>query len=196
VQAAAVTVREDQPGQQRLVAYLVLKGGERRPGFIEQIRALLRERLPDYMIPAVYMDLDALPLTPNGKTNYRALPTPDAAAHAVETYLAPRNALEEVLAGLWKDTLGVDRVGVTDNFFTLGGHSLIAAQILAWLRQAFKVNITLRSLFAATTVEQLALVLTELETNPDRLNKTADAILKIKAMSPEEKARRLKARGS
>jgi hypothetical protein len=83
---------------------------------------------------------------------------------------------------------------VTDNFFTLGGHSLIAVQILAWLRQAFKVNITLRSLFAATTVEELARVLAELEPNPGRLHKTAEAILKIKAMSPEEKSRRLKAR--
>jgi len=194
IDAAAVMVREDQPGQQRLVAYLVLKGPQRHPEFIKQIRVMLRERLPDYMIPAVYIDLAALPLTPNGKTHYRALPAPDAAALAVETYLPPRNALEEVLAGLWKDTLGVEQVGVTDNFFTLGGHSLIAAQILAWLRQAFKVNITLRSLFAATTVEELARVLTELEANPERLHKTAEAILKIKAMSPEEKARRLKAR--
>jgi amino acid adenylation domain-containing protein/non-ribosomal peptide synthase protein (TIGR01720 family) len=194
VREAAALVREDLPGQQRLVAYLVLADGTRRPGFVEQLRALLRERLPDYMVPAVYVDLDALPLTPNGKTNYRALPPPDASAHAAEDYVAPRNALEEVLAGLWKDLLGVERVGVTDNFFTLGGHSLVAAQILAWIRQAFKVNITLRSLFAATTVEQLAQVLTGLEPQSDRLRKTAEALLKIKAMSPEEKARRLKAR--
>jgi len=196
VREAAVRVREDQPGQQRLVAYLVLANGARRAGFIEQIRALLRERLPDYMVPAAYVDLDALPLTPNGKTDYRALPAPDASAHAHDAYVAPRNALEEVLVGLWKDTLGVDRVGVTDNFFTLGGHSLVAAQILAWLRQAFKVNITLRSLFAATTVERLADVLTGLEPQPERLRKTAEALLKIKAMSPEERARRLKNRQS
>jgi amino acid adenylation domain-containing protein/non-ribosomal peptide synthase protein (TIGR01720 family) len=196
VREAVVAVRDDRQGQQRLVAYLVLETPERRPNLASELSSALRVRLPEYMVPGIYVDLAALPLTPNAKIDRKALPAPDLVAEAGRDseFVAPRDALEEVLADLWRQTLVIDRVGVRDNFFALGGHSLHAAQIVASLRQAFQVKIPLRSLFEATSVEQLAVVLRKLDDQPDRLQRTAAALLKIKAMSPEERARRLEQR--
>jgi len=192
VRDAAVAVIDGQ----RLAAYLVMASAERRPGFIVELTASLRDRLPDYMVPGIYVDLDALPLTPNGKVDRKALPRPDiAAAVAQETeFIAPRNALEDVLADMWKQILGVERVGVRDDFFALGGHSLHAAQIITWLRQAFRVMVPLRSVFEATTVERLAVALLALDPEPGRMQQTAAALLRIRSMSPEERARRREAR--
>ncbi|HEX8618498.1 MAG TPA: non-ribosomal peptide synthetase, partial [Thermoanaerobaculia bacterium] len=175
VRDAAVVLRDG-----RLVAYVVRGAGA-------DLAALLREKLPDYMVPGLYVDLASLPLTPNGKLDRAALPRPDFVAEE-SAFVAPRNAIEEVLCEVWKETLGIERVGVRDSFFALGGHSLHAAQIVAWLRRAFQMKIPLRILFEATTVERLALVLAEQQTV--RVQQTANALLKIRRMSPEEKARR------
>ncbi|MFL6202324.1 MAG: amino acid adenylation domain-containing protein, partial [Thermoanaerobaculia bacterium] len=145
VREAVTAVRE-----RRLVAYLVA-GEDVSEG---ALRALLREALPDYMVPSAFVRLSAIPLTPNGKVDHRALPLPEGEPE--ESFLAPRTPAEELLAGLWSELLGIRRVGARDDFFALGGHSLLATQLHSRLRQAFGVSLPLRALFEAPTVAELA----------------------------------------
>jgi acyl carrier protein len=166
VRAAAVLAREDAPGDRRLVAYVVPGGGgeEVSP---QGLRAHLRARLPEYMVPSAVVLLDALPLTASGKVDRNALPAPGGAgAGSAGGYVAPRGPVEEAVAGVWAEVLGVERVGAHDNFFELGGHSLLATQVLSRLREAFPVNIPLRRLFEAPTVANLALAITESQAEP------------------------------
>ncbi len=151
VSRIAVVMREEAPGDRRLVAYLV---GEAE---LDSLRALARERLPDYMIPSAFVRLDALPLTPNGKLDRLALPAPDAAGSASREYLAPSTEIEERLAAIWAEALGIERVGVRDDFFELGGHSLLATQVIARIRRAYDVQLPLHSLFVAPCIADLAL---------------------------------------
>ncbi|HYH79360.1 MAG TPA: amino acid adenylation domain-containing protein, partial [Longimicrobium sp.] len=150
VREAVVLARDDRAGEKRLVAYVV---ADAWPG-AEALRAHLSARLPDYMVPGALIALDALPLTPSGKVDRRALPEPDLAAEGA--YVAPRTAAEEVLAEIWGEVLGVERVGVADGFFELGGHSLIATRVVSRTRQAFGVELPLRAVFEAQTVRALA----------------------------------------
>ncbi len=149
VRQAAVLVREDRCGDRRLVAYVV---GDTE---VAELRRSLRDRLPDYMVPAAFVTLAAFPLTVNGKVDRKALPAPKQPG-GEETYLAPRTPTEEVLAGLWADLLGLERVGVADHFFDLGGHSLLATQVSSRLRQAFSVEMPLHDLFEAPVLADLA----------------------------------------
>ncbi|MBV9773259.1 MAG: AMP-binding protein, partial [Gemmatimonadetes bacterium] len=149
VREAVVAVREDAPGEKRLVAYVA---GEASSA--AELRAHLSARLPDYMVPSAFVLLDSLPLTPNGKVDRRALPAPEQGSDT--EYVAPRTATEEVLAGIWAEVLGVERVGVEENFFELGGHSLLATQVVSRARQAFGVEVPLRALFEAPTVAELS----------------------------------------
>ncbi|MFG2592083.1 amino acid adenylation domain-containing protein [Streptomyces sp. NPDC048438] len=154
VRAACVLVREDIPGDRRLVAYVV-----RTPGAGPDDAALARRvgrALPAYMVPSVFVLLDALPLNANGKVDRRALPAPRAAAI---TGRAPRTAYEEVLAGLFADVLGVDAVGIDDNFFSLGGHSLLATRLTGRVRAALGAELDMRTLFDHPTVAALAAAL-------------------------------------
>ncbi len=146
VREAVVVVREDP---RRLVAYMV---GE---ADMDALRRSLRERLPDYMVPADFVTLVTLPLTPNGKVDRKALPAPERQV-AEESALAPRTPVEEILAGIWAELLGRERVGATDHFFDLGGHSLLATQVMSRLRSAFDVDMPLRDLFEAPTLADLA----------------------------------------
>ncbi len=155
LQDAVAVVREDVPGERRLVAYLVAAEGGTVPAAAE-LRAALKERLPDYMVPSAFVPLDALPLTPNGKTDRRALPAPDAAGGAADTFAAPRNPAEERLAAAFAEVLGVERVGVHDDFFVLGGHSLLAMRVVTRLREALGIEVPVRALFEAPTVAELA----------------------------------------
>jgi amino acid adenylation domain-containing protein len=149
VREARVVVREDTPGEPRLVAYVV--GDADGDG----LRAHLRRVLPEYMVPAAFVGLDALPLTPNGKLDAAALPAPELAPDD-DAYAAPRTPAEEVLAGIWAQVLGVERVGARDSFFELGGHSLLATRLVSRIREAFGVELPLRALFEEPTVEQTA----------------------------------------
>ncbi|MFC4590847.1 non-ribosomal peptide synthetase [Sphaerisporangium corydalis] len=156
VGAAAVTVREDTPGVQRLVAYLVPVPGAAPPGAAE-LKAHAARTLPSYMIPAAFVPLSALPLTPNGKTDHKALPATGTAHDTART--PPRTPAERLLAGIWQDVLGVTDPGAHDNFFDLGGHSLLAFKVVSRLRRELAVEVPLRALFQAPTIAALAALL-------------------------------------
>ena len=154
VQEAVVVVREDQPGNRRLVAYLVPNAV---PFEVSDLRRFLHDKLPEYMLPSAFVVLDALPLTPNGKVDRRALPAPEQTRSSLaDTYTAPRTPLEGILAGTWAEVLGLKQVGIHDNFFELGGHSLLATQIISRVRSAFQVELPLRTVFESPTIAGMA----------------------------------------
>ncbi|HYG64205.1 MAG TPA: amino acid adenylation domain-containing protein, partial [Thermoanaerobaculia bacterium] len=150
VRDAAVLVREDRLGDRRLVAYVVTEAAE------GDLREFLRQRLPEYMVPSAFVPLAALPLTPHGKLDRRALPAPEPEVARTSEGTAPRSPVEEVLAGIFRDVLARDRVGIHDGFFDLGGHSLLATRVISRVRDAFGVELPLRRLFESPTVAGLA----------------------------------------
>lgn len=185
IQEAVVVVREDLEGDKRLVAYLVAKDGVNVVS--EGLRGYLKSRLPEYMIPSAFVLLDELPLTPNGKVDRKALPAPNSTRQLEdETYVAPRNAVEEALASIWAQLLGVERVGIFDNFFDLGGHSLLATRLLSSLRKIFRLELTLREVFEATTIAKLAEILAAQAQTPGQVEKIARVWMRIKNISPDE----------
>ncbi len=155
VRESVVIVREDRTGDPRLVAYVVPR---RVPGpSSPELRRHLKQTLPDYMVPALFVGLPTLPLTDNGKVDRRALPAPGGARPDLEgAFVAPRNEVEDKVAAIWAGVLGLDEVGVNDNFFDLGGHSLLATRAISRIRDAFGVALPLRPLFENPTVAGLA----------------------------------------
>ena len=155
VREAVVLAQEDAAGEKRLVSYVV---ADREPlPTTTDLRNFLKEKLPEYMVPAVFVLLDALPLMPNGKVDRRALPAPDRSRPDLDkAFVAPRTPTEELLAEIWAQLLDIERVGIHDNFFDLGGHSLLATQLVSRMREAFQVEIPLRRLFEVPTVAGLA----------------------------------------
>jgi amino acid adenylation domain-containing protein len=155
VREAVVMVYEDDFGEKQLVGYVVLAEHATRADSRE-FGVLLRERLPDYMVPSAFVVLEALPLLPNGKLDRKALPVPEKRLE-IAGYVPPRTPIEEVLASIWCEVLRVDRVGIHDNFFELGGHSLLAMQVMARIRDSFALELPLRALFEEdATVHSLA----------------------------------------
>jgi amino acid adenylation domain-containing protein len=143
---AIVVLREDAPGEQRLVAYFV--PNVESAASVGELRDYLKETLPLPMIPANFVELEALPLTAHGKVNRRLLPAPEAsAASASDAFIAPRTPTEEVLAGIWSQVLGVSLVSASDSFFDLGGHSLLATQLISSVRQTFRIELPIRAIF-------------------------------------------------
>jgi amino acid adenylation domain-containing protein/non-ribosomal peptide synthase protein (TIGR01720 family) len=170
VRESVIVAREDIPGAKRLVAYIVPNDERRtindenhsssliahRSSFQAELRAFLKQHLPDYMLPAVFVLLDTLPLTPNGKIDRRALPAPDHERPELATgFVAPQTLVEQTLANLWMEVLGVDRVGVHDNFFELGGDSILSIQIIAKANAA-GLRISPKQLFEYQTIAALA----------------------------------------
>jgi amino acid adenylation domain-containing protein len=149
VRQARMMVREDVPGDKRIVAYLV---GEVDAG---ALRAHLRQRLPEYMVPQAFVAMERLPLTPNGKLDRAALPAPEAPAEDAR-YVAPRTPVEEVLAEVWAEVLGRARVGIRESFFELGGHSLLATRAVSRIRKVLGIELPLRALFEAPAIADLA----------------------------------------
>jgi amino acid adenylation domain-containing protein len=157
VSDAVVVAREDTPGSPQLVAYYVATGGEALHA--GQLRAHLAERLPEYMVPAAYVRLEALPLTANGKLDRKALPAADRDAFATRDFEPPQGETETLLAAIWADVLKVERVGREDNFFALGGHSLLATRVITRVRQRLGVELALRGLFETATLAGLGRLL-------------------------------------
>jgi acyl carrier protein len=160
VEQAAVVVREEEGRGKRLVAYVVMgkeKGGEEE---MRQVRERLKQRLPEYMIPVTWVKLEALPVTANGKIDRRALPVPPEDAGSTG-YVAPRTPVETVLCAIWEEVLGVSPVGVNDNFFDLGGHSIALTRIVSRVAERFDVDIPLAELFDMPTIAELAKLLQE-----------------------------------
>lgn len=153
VNEAVVIVREDAPGEQRLVAYATLRN--RAEVRIEQLRDHLRAVLPEYMIPNAFIVLESFPLTPNSKLDRRALPPPQSSAYVRREYEQPRSEMEQLLADIWQALLHVERVGRQDNFFELGGHSLLIVQMMERLRQV-GLSVDMRRAFSSRTLADLA----------------------------------------
>ncbi|MDQ1592734.1 MAG: hypothetical protein QOG71_3361 [Pyrinomonadaceae bacterium] len=181
VEEAVLVAREDAAGEVRLVAYLVtnasLATGE--------LRQFLKQKLPDYMIPSAFVMLDAMPLTPNGKINRRALPAPSmqgTGATGAADYVAPQTELERTIAGIWQDALQVERLSTQDNFFDLGGHSLLMAQVHARLREVLQTEVPVIELFKYPTVSSLAKYFNGRQQQQPALQQTDDRVKKRKEM--------------
>ncbi len=154
VDEAIVLVREDKPGDKRLVAYYTTQNNQTPPP--ESLRSFLQKELPAYMIPTAFIHLDAFPLTLNGKIDTKALPKPDFSnVTNASDFIAPRNEDEKKMAEIWKELLDIEEVGVSNSFFDLGGHSLIATQLMSRIRQSFGVDLELRVLFETPTISGL-----------------------------------------
>ena len=161
IRDAAVLLREDEPGARRLVAYVTAANATDLPAQ-DVLQQRLGRQLPEYMVPSAIVALDAMPLTPNGKVDRRALPVPSGDRPALtESYTAPRTEVEARLAQIWAEVLGLDRVGVHDNFFWSGGHSLLAVQLFSRVRKAFGLELRLSTLLEGPTVAQIANAIVE-----------------------------------
>jgi acyl carrier protein len=173
VEAAAVVVREDIPGEKRLVGYVVAKAGMNVE--IASLRTYLRAKLPEYMVPAIFVRLDALPLTANGKWNRADLPAPTSVNRLRrETAERPKSPVEQRLAAMVGKLLGVEEIGVDDNFFMLGGYSLLGTRLIGRVRDAFGVELTLQAFFEAPTIAEMGAQIEQL------------LMAKVEAMSDEE----------
>jgi acyl-coenzyme A synthetase/AMP-(fatty) acid ligase/acyl carrier protein len=160
VKQAIVVGWEDNPGNKRLIAYVVPV--ETHKVTVTELRRILAEKLPDYMVPSAFITLSRLPLTATGKIDRRALPPPDRTRPLLETsFVAPRTPAEEKLAAIWSDVLGLDRVGVNDSFLELGGDSLSATQVITRVSLEFEVRVPLRLLFDAPTIAEMATVIAQ-----------------------------------
>jgi acyl carrier protein len=179
--ADAVVVVRDDTGETRLVAYWVPAGAPMDHPSTD-VRAYLRERLPEYMVPSAVMRLDALPLTANGKVDRRRLPAP---TREQDGFVTPDTPLERQVAAIWREVLGVPEVGATDNFFDVGGHSLMALRLVARVQQAFGVEIPVQHVFSAPTVREMAIVVDEARLAMDDEMARIDALLRLVEDLPE-----------
>jgi amino acid adenylation domain-containing protein len=176
----------DAKGEEKvLVAYVVKEEGKEIRS--KEVREYVRGRVPEYMVPGVIMEVEKIPLNANGKIDRKALPSPDKVQPKNQAeYVAPRNIIEEAVAGIWKEILGVQQVSVQDNFFDVGGHSILAMRLLSRLRETFRVQLPVRYFFGAATVAELSQALVANETKPGRTEKIARLLSKVARMSTEE----------
>jgi amino acid adenylation domain-containing protein len=191
---ALVTTRPDTNGTPQLIAYTTTKDGVSPSG--TNVRRWLRGRLPDAMIPAAVVALEVLPITDHGKIDYDALPEPNLGDRDVRSSAAPSNPCEEALCRLWADFLSVEYVGVDDDFFELGGHSLLATQLVSRIRDAFRFELPLRTLFERPTVAEIAAILRAEAGPAEHVDRAAAVFLKVMALSDEEVGALLSARGN
>jgi amino acid adenylation domain-containing protein len=187
VRDALVMAREDSGGEKQLAAYVVVEQGEETVTAGQLVR-YLGERLPDYMVPRHMVLMGRIPLTANGKVDRLALPTPDNNwLDSERQYVAPRNSIEEVVAGIWKQVLQRERVGIHDNFFELGGHSLLATRVMHRVQETLQVELSLRAFFEAPTVAHLAEDIRETgRASHKDVEKIAQIWLRIQQLSPHE----------
>jgi acyl-coenzyme A synthetase/AMP-(fatty) acid ligase len=183
IKETAVVAWEREPGETCLVAYLAFRGGSKLP--VDQIAAFLKSRLPDYMVPTAFIFMDSLPLI-NGKVDRRALPKPESKRPDLSlAYEPPANEIEWLLTCIWAKVLTIDMVGVRDNFFSLGGNSLLAARVISRIRDEYEVEIPLRTFFEKPTITELTSVITAMQTQ--RLKKLeAFRVAEVEALSEQE----------
>ncbi len=190
VRECVVLARETSPGDKQLAAYVVQTAKQALPA--GEIRNFLKTKLPGYMVPSAFIILDTLPLTPNGKVDRRALPAPDQShTQLADAYVAPRTPEEQLLSQIWAEVLKIEKIGVHDNFFDLGGHSLMATQVVSRMRAAFDHDIALRSLFEAPTIESLVEVITKQQAAELEQTDLKDILCGLEAMSDEDAERAL-----
>jgi amino acid adenylation domain-containing protein len=186
VQKSAVVARKNGTGDKQLVAYVV--AGRQEPPPITELQRFLKERLPQFMLPSTFVMLAAMPLLPNGKVDRQALPPPGSTPWALEhTVTPPRTPVEEALAAMWAEVLGLEQVGIHNTFFDLGGHSLLVIQVVSRIRDVFKVEIPLQSFFEAPTVAELSSLIIASEAVPGQSEKIARVLKKIKTMSADDR---------
>lgn len=189
VRQSVATVREDDSGTKRLVAYVV--ANQELAPTTSDLRGFLKDRLPEYMIPSAFLILDDLPLTPNGKVDRKALPALDQSRPELnESFVYPRNTAERTIAEIWSQVLEVESVGVHDNFFDLGGHSLLATQVMSRLRESFQTEIHLRALFEYPTVAELAVQI-QAQVKNFAQQVRGDVLVELEMLSDEEAERLL-----
>lgn len=186
VRSAVVVAHEEPSGDKRLVAYLI---AEQPHPTVGDLRSGLKQQLPEYMVPSVFVFLEAFPLTPNGKVDRKALPAPVVERAVLDTvYEAPRNVAEEKIATIWKDVLRVERVGVNDNFFDLGGHSLLLVKVHSQLRQVFSRDIPIVEMFRHTTVGALAKFVSQEPEQAPNFDEAQDRARKLQASLGRKRA--------
>jgi len=151
VQQGLVLAKEDGSGNKRLVGYIVPQSTFDK----QAVQRYLSTKLPEYMVPAIWVELDSIPLTPNGKIDRKALPDPEI-TNIITEYVAPRNETEAKLTAIWQELLGIEQAGIYDNFFELGGHSLLAMRVVSAIRRELNVELNIRDLFAHSTVALLS----------------------------------------
>jgi amino acid adenylation domain-containing protein len=191
VREAVAAMREVEGAEKQLVAYVVSRGTVEIKA--SELREYLNERLPEYMVPAVIVSLDSIPLTTNGKVDRRALPEPRAArAHLEETRMAPESDAERTIAEIWQDVLGLDEVGVDDNFFDVGGDSINVIQVHARLREAFSRDVSIIEIFQYPTVRLIAAYLTRTEASQPAFQETQKrAEIRIGSTRRQRESRKL-----
>ncbi|MFQ5684549.1 MAG: AMP-binding protein [Candidatus Binatia bacterium] len=190
VKSAFVMAQEESAGVKRLVAYLV---PYRQPApTASTLRRKLAETLPDYMLPSVFVTLDAFPLTPTGKIDRRALPEPDNTRPKLDTaYVAPRTQVEKELAEIWAKVLSFDKIGIHDNFFDLGGHSLLATRVISRVISTFKVELPIKTLFESPTVADMAQIIIQNDAKLAGDKELARMLAELDTLSDEEAKRLL-----
>jgi amino acid adenylation domain-containing protein len=182
---SVVIDNDDLPGGTRLIAYIVPEEGVEPTS--AELYAFLKEKIPSYMIPSIFVTLKQIPLTPNGKMNRAELPVPQLSEDgASANFVAPRTPLEETLAGIWRETLGVAQVGVESNFFDLGGHSLLATRVVSQIREQFGVELPLRVLFESPTIAGLSQHLDAVQVKDTQLSRILDMLENVENISEEE----------
>jgi amino acid adenylation domain-containing protein len=211
VSDSAVLALDDAQGDKRIVAYVVQDRVSERdhvsqsqmshqdmseqssvvgdPEF--RLRSFLKERLPGYMVPSSFVILDRLPLTPNGKLDRNLLPGLDSVRAETHKFVAPRTPVEEIVAGIWSEVLGIDRVGINDGFFELGGHSLLATQVISRVREAFNLEIPLRIMFEDSTVARLAVSITQAQAKQAEQEDVSRLLAELNELSDEDAQRLL-----
>jgi len=183
--AAVVAIGE---GEKRLVGYYVEKGRGVEDG--RALREFVKGKLPEYMIPVQFVKLEQMPLTSSGKIDRRKLPVPEDIVFT-KAYVSPRTAVEELLAQIWAEVLSVEPIGINDNFFDLGGHSILAISLVARIREAMKCNLLLQTIFESPTINQMGAVILQNSERPEQAEKIAALTLRVRMMAPEEKKKTL-----
>ena len=191
IKEAAVIARRDEYQETNLFAYFVQNTADALN--VSDLKAYLRESLPEYMVPAFFVEMDALPRTPNGKTDRNALPSVEGQRPSLEdTYQAPRTPTEQTIADVWAEVLQIEKVGILDNFFDLGGHSLQATRVIARLRDPLQYDVPLRLFFENPTIGELALAITELQASQETDDDILQMIEELEDLTEEEVAALLK----